>query len=433
MRSAQIKATLAFILFVTSLTVHAQDGAKAASEVAAEVVESGNSTVTSNNTNVNTTTSEAKAENGPVQARSEVVIITPVQTIEQPTTVVSASPLITSEADELRKQRERAEIETEQKIVEKLERSRLSDEQSRMNRLFKPVDETPAEKKEVTAAAVAPATSTTTIIVEPKQEAGGDAVQNVKIETGTAAESNAAPVAVAQEVVAPVVEAPAVVVAPVAPVFAPVVVAPVAETAVKADVSDIKEVVQEEKKNRFSVGGSLLSLDYPDSFNTQSDFGAGVSFGWEGPNRIGIEASLVYSSHTIDESYSFYKQVDQYNWMVTARYSVLPTKITPVVGAIASYTRREYTDMYAAGFSNFTGGQSASSDAIDAGVLVGVDFSASKNITLGLEYRFMTNLNSRYDNPEAFNRSIYQSNNKFYQTLEDIDYDLLGFSMKFLF
>ncbi|MEK6554975.1 MAG: outer membrane beta-barrel protein, partial [Bdellovibrionota bacterium] len=429
-------------LMASTVTVFAQDGAKTSSQAA----DSGSS-----NVNTNTTTSEAKAENGPVQARSEVVIITPVQTIEQPTTVVSASPLAPSEADELRKARERAEIETEQKIVEKLERSRLQDEQKRLNRLFKPLDEeqekpavaviapvapvvaAPVAAAPVVAAPVAeaPAAATTTVVVEPKQDLGDNSkgVQTITIETGTAAQAEAS----APVVAAPEAAAAAAVVVPAVPQKSEEEIRSEVTASVKADLAQIQEEEKKEKKSRFSVGGSLLSLDYADAYNVSSDFGAGVSVGWEGPNRLGVEAAFIYSQHTIDESYSLYKQVDQYNWSVTARYSFLPWKVTPVVGAIASYTRRDYTDMYSWGYSSVAGRQSASSDSIDAGLLLGVDFNASKNITLGVEYRYMTNMNSKYSDPESFNRSVYDSNNKYYQTLEDIDYDMIGFNMKFLF
>lgn len=438
----------------STVTVFAQDGAKTSSQAAdsGSSAQSTNNTNNSSNENTSTTTSEAKAENGPVQARSEVVIITPVQTVEQPTTVVSASPLAPSEADELRKARERAEIETEQKIVEKLERSRLQDEQKRLNRLFKPLDEeqekpaiavitpvapvapAPVAAAPVVAAPVAeaPAAATTTVVVEPKQDLGDNSkgVQTITIETGTAAQAEAsAPVVAAPEAAA----AAAAVVVPAVPQKSEEEIRSEVTASVKADLAQIQEEEKKEKKSRFSVGGSLLSLDYADAYNVNSDFGAGVSVGWEGPNRLGVEAAFTYSQHTIDESYSLYKQVDQYNWSVTARYSFLPWKVTPVVGAIASYTRRDYTDMYSWGYSSVAGRQSASSDSIDAGLLLGVDFNASKNITLGVEYRYMTNMNSKYSDPESFNRSVYDSNNKYYQTLEDIDYDMIGFNMKFLF
>lgn len=55
---------------------------------------------------------------------------------QQPVTVVEATPLIESRAEQIRKARQNTEIETEQKIVEKLEVSRMEDEKKRADRLF---------------------------------------------------------------------------------------------------------------------------------------------------------------------------------------------------------------------------------------------------------------------------------------------------------
>ena len=54
----------------------------------------------------------------------------------QPTTVVEAPPASESKADSIRKQRQGQEVQTEQKIVEKLEDSRMQDEKSRADKLF---------------------------------------------------------------------------------------------------------------------------------------------------------------------------------------------------------------------------------------------------------------------------------------------------------
>ncbi len=54
----------------------------------------------------------------------------------QPVVRVLGTPISTTYAVELKKSRQEAELQTEQKIVEKLESSRLRDEQERLNRLF---------------------------------------------------------------------------------------------------------------------------------------------------------------------------------------------------------------------------------------------------------------------------------------------------------
>lgn len=388
----------------------------------------------------NSNVSDAKVETAPVKAANEIVIInnapaaatastapavaaapTVVAPVvaEQPTTVITAAPITISEAEQLRKAREKAEIETEQKIVEKLEKSRLDDEQKRLDKLFKSAEEVKPSAPVEASAAVAAAP---VVVVEPKQEVGtnSEAVQTIKIEavSTVAPEASTTVPAATAEAAAPTVDA-----SPEAQV------ASVATTAAEVMPSEKSE----ENEKKYFVGGIVSSIEYPDAFNTSSDFATGFSVGFGVAKRLQVEASFVYSAHTIDESYSFYKEVDQYNWMIATRYSFFNTKLTPVLGALASYTRREYTEKYDNGFTTFTGPESASSNAFDFGLMLGVDFNASKNLTFGLEYKYITNLNSRYDEPEAFNRSVYQTNNKYYQTLEDIDYDMIGLTAKFAF
>ena len=55
---------------------------------------------------------------------------------KQPTTVIEASPVVESRAERIRRERQEAELATEQKIVEKLEQSRIEDEKRRMDKVF---------------------------------------------------------------------------------------------------------------------------------------------------------------------------------------------------------------------------------------------------------------------------------------------------------
>ncbi len=72
-----------------------------------------------------------------IETRANPVIILNNQRLqEQPTTVVEASPLMESNAERMRKQRQGLEVNTEQRIVEKLEEARMEDERARAERLF---------------------------------------------------------------------------------------------------------------------------------------------------------------------------------------------------------------------------------------------------------------------------------------------------------
>ena len=73
------------------------------------------------------------------------------QVSNQPVVRVMGTPVSMTYAAELKKSREEAELHTEQKIVEKLESSRLRDEQERLNRLFSTRRSQPSTPKVIVA------------------------------------------------------------------------------------------------------------------------------------------------------------------------------------------------------------------------------------------------------------------------------------------
>lgn len=479
MSRSYIRTTLVIALVLVQLNSYAQTGASSSvsnnaqiAADAAKTVESARAQVekakadnsaAQNSTSAATANQDQSAKTGdstsisnssaqaPSQVKNEVTIISSApQSVEQPTTVISAAPLAPSRADEIRRARERAEVETEQGIVEKLEKDRLEDETKRRENLFgkrkkhKEDEETQIVVVPVAPPVVAPAPVAAPVVAAPVVSAPA-AVVNSAPAADSAGKANVT--ATSQGDYSPASATATIITTSSAPSEPTTVIqAPVKSEAelrseIESDIraenkASLKNIVKEEepKKNKFSVGGVLSTLSYPDAFNTNSDFGAGVSFGWQGPNRLGVEGTFMYSQHTIDDSYWLYKNVDQQNWMVAARYNVLAGSISPVVGALVSYTHREYTDMYDNGYGgSFQGPNSANSDSIDVGLILGVEFQASKNITLGVDYRYITNMTTRYSDPDVFNRSVYQSYYDDYKPLEEIDYDMVAFSVKFLF
>jgi hypothetical protein len=345
------------------------------------------------NTAIATEAKKEVAAESSASAGGDVVIVTQqaaAPVVAQPTTVVTAAPLTSSRADDMRKQRERMEVENEQKIVEKLEQSRMEDEQKRLNNLFN---------------------------TNQQQQ------QEHKVE--------AVPVVVAPVVTAPVQVAPV----QTAPVKSEEELKSEIASQVRADLEDAKRAEEARKpKPRWYFGGVLSTLDYPDAVNVGSDFGAGVSVTWLNSERLGIEFSAVFSQATIDETYSLYKEVNQQNWSMASKYFFFDRAFTPVVGGIVSYTHREYQDMYQWGYNAVQGiGGDASTDALDVGLLIGMQFTANKNLSFGIDYLWLTNIETRYSDPRAFNRAIYQGRNDGYRPLEEIDYQFINMSMNFMF
>ena len=79
-----------------------------------------------------TPTSNAEATN----QNSGQAVAQQTQVQKQPTTYIEASPLKKSRADQIREARQQVEADTESKIVEKLEVSRMEDEKRRADVLF---------------------------------------------------------------------------------------------------------------------------------------------------------------------------------------------------------------------------------------------------------------------------------------------------------
>lgn len=102
---------------------------------------------------------------------------------QQPTTYVQAQPVSESRAEAMRKAREHAEVQTEQKIVEKLEQSRLDDERDRADRLFGNRFESPEQKPAPAPAPVVVAPAPVAVVAPaPVKEDKSDKATNVTIE-----------------------------------------------------------------------------------------------------------------------------------------------------------------------------------------------------------------------------------------------------------
>lgn len=288
---------------------------------------------------------------------------------KQPTTYIEASPLIDSKADKLRRSRQEAELQTEQKIVEKLETSRMEDEQRRAEALF------------------------------------GDKFDNMNN----------------KEVPAPVVTVP------VTPV--PVQEVPVQTTVVPPPQNQEldKEILrgeidlalaEKEKKEEKPAEKAYFSLlagigDYPKAVNVTGQYALGFSIGKKITDRMLVEGAFVYSNYRVEHpsynynysyNYSYssnywsslYPRItdmDQYGTSLILKHHLMEGSFKPVVGGILGYTYRSFTD------SQFSiSSQSATSQAVDFGLMTGVDLDISESFVLGIDFRYMWNLTSRVDN-----------------------------------
>jgi opacity protein-like surface antigen len=316
----------------------------------------------------------------------------------QPTTVVEAAPVQESKADLMRKARQSEEVKTEQKIVEKLEESRLKEEQQRAERLFGNKLDTPAETQHVEQQqVVAP------VVVEAPKEEKKEEKPQVTIEK--------------VEIIQP------------APIKEEKLEAPLdAKLAMKEDVKKDEE----QATDRFFVGAILAAPNYNTS-NVKTNYGLGASVGINLATNWSIEASFLYSNHSVDTYWTpgLFKDLDQYDVSASAKYYILSGKLKPYLGGSVTYIKRVYNDR----IYNWNGGSMAAgwgsqeTDAVDAGLLGGVDFEISKNILIGagLEYNF--NVMNKND----FRTMYSQYGLPDTRPLEEIDYYTVKVGAKFLF
>lgn len=289
-------------------------------------------------------------------------------------------------ANEIRRARKDMEVGTEQKMIEKIEWSRIEDEKDRNDRLF-------GNR------------------LDKKHDNYASDYQNQYQQSQ-------------KEVV--VVEKP---VYQTAPAPSPVVYK-----------EEIKEVYEE--KSLLSDSKSYLSpsvgwLTYPSAVNVDSATNFGIAMGTQFSSGVSIEGGLTYGTFKMEDyDVSTYfgqpgqKEVNQYGINTAVKYNFTMGRISPNLGAILGYTYRDYTEKRA-----FDAGTTSSS-AVDAGISAGVDFKLTSALSLGVEYRMMKNVwNDREDRTNNLASTMYRpySVNQHREKLEAIGSQQFGVNAKFSF
>lgn len=353
---------------------------------------------------LNQATPTANSSSGAVATQNQVAVQ------KQPTMVVEATPLSESRAEAIRKARQDAELHTEQKIVEKLEVSRMEDEKKRADVLF-------GDK------------------FQQMQNGQGQTVQQVQVQA-------VQPVAVQ-----------------------PVAVAPVQVQEVKPD--NTRDIVREEiraamKADEESVDtpiesryfGAIVGIgDYPEVRNVKGNYSLGASFGTKYDNFI-VEGSFLYSNYRVETgatpyssygygygsyAYSGYGyipaavDVNQYSGALAAKYEFFGGFIRPNVGGVIQYSYRTFAwanDSYYGYNPNYgNNGTSASSHAIDVGVVGGADLAFTPKFALGLDFRYMFNMASRVDT----NNSYWMTSSQYGTPIEKLQYYVMSITGKVTF
>jgi hypothetical protein len=313
--------------------------------------------------------------------------------VKQPTTVVEATPLTTSHADDLRKSREQTEVETEQKIVEKLEQSRINDEKKRQDKVLNSMSD---DKKEDVVVVPAPAPAPAVVAAPAPAPL---------------------PAPVVMQAAPPVAPAPP-------PAFSP-------NQELTAQASDVAPEIKPENRYFTSLGIGMMNYNGSPDLKNYGDFG--LSFGKVMDNIV-LSADFGYNSmnQNLTPDGAVYRSVNQYTLGMTGRYMLPFGKFRPSVGGTLDYVRRSYSGLDVTdGVQSYNSSQgSVGSNAIDYGFVGALDYLVTDHMSVGVEYRYMMNLTYSYDNQTTANIV----NDEFGESpLESRNYQTLTFALRYMY
>lgn len=354
-----------------------------------------------------TPSSAAIAPNGSVNGGQPIYILnqaTPtsnaqVQTTQvqkQPQVDIMAAPLQKSRAEQIRDARQQVEVETENRIVEKLEMARIEDEKRRAGMLFGDA------------------------FNQMGNQQNNIQAQNVNV--------NPQPQPQPQQQVIPV---------------QPVQVLP---TVQQVDEENTRDIIREELRAALKseeelpvepteeryFSGILGIGEYPDVTNVRGNYMLGASFGTKFDGTYAVEGTFTYGNFSVDQIgggyydsyYGYYiprtVDVNQYSGSLAVKYLFFNGMVKPVFGGLVQYSYRTFNWSENQAFSGYNNnGQTASSHAIDVGVVTGADIEFSSKFSLGLDFRYMWNMSSRVD---AGNKGNFLSAPSYGTPIEKLQY-----------
>jgi len=295
-----------------------------------------------------------------------------------------------SQADLMRSLRKSAEDSTEQRIVEKLEASRLNDERRRADTLFGDRFEDLNKKDHD----------------RRNDRDEDDGADNTVIVKKVVVKEDPTPVIAEPLPPAPVVQKETVVIQP----------------------------PQEIRNDRAYIGLSVGGMSY-DASNVESNYAAGVTLGKQLENNVSVEASFLYSNHYVDKKFWYvplYSDLTQYDIGFNAKYSFFTGALRPYIGAGITYVYRNYQDRIYTPYTNSSVefGEEANTHAVDGNLMVGLDFQLSRSLAIGAEYKYSGNVFVKNDEPVFAQQWARPTNGK---PLEEIDRSQVTVNAKFMF
>jgi outer membrane protein W len=317
-----------------------------------------------------TPTSNAQVQQSQVQAQPQVDIL--------------AAPISKSRAEQIREARQQAEVETENKIVEKLEASRMEDEKRRASVLFSEPFNQLSQQNNISA-------------------------QNVNVNQ---------PQTVQQQVV------------PVQPVYvpAPAPVQVIDETSNRDLIRDeIRAALSEETKQEVDpietrYFGAVIGVgNYPEVGNVSDVYSLGATYGTQFDSAYAVEGTFLYSDYKVAQAIggAFYPEygyfiprtvnVQQYSGALAVKYFLMDGMIKPTIGALTQYSYRTFAwseDQSYFGYAT-PASSSTSSHAVDVGLTAGADILVNRKWSIGADFKYTWNLTSRISGSNFINSSAF--------------------------
>ncbi len=260
--------------------------------------------------------------------------------LNQPIVRVMGTPISTTYAAELKKSRQHAELQTEQQVVEKLESSRLRDEQERLKKLF---GETPA----------------------PKQIVSSSHSQVVALDGNKALDKS--------EIYAEVV------------------------TPVKEESKD-SVYVGVHGGQGLNLTRALEGINSYGSVGFS--FGAVDESGLMMESSFFYTNHQLTDSQDVDNNFSNQsstEDMDQFSGFLSVKYTPFSRRFQPYIGVTLSYSHRIYSGnmIYLCSASQQYCDESVKTNSVDFGANIGMDFRLSKKVSVG--FNMLVNVQNLYN------------------------------------
>lgn len=192
-----------------------------------------------------------------------------------------------------------------------------------------------------------------------------------------------------------------------------------------------KEAQPQVSDMSYYLGAAIGFPGYHDFRQIKGVWGVGVTLGAQWEKGLIVEALFHYSRYDYEYFPLSLINMNQYNFGGALKYQFLRGMVRPVIGGLATYTRRSYSYQNSSYYSYYPSytpiipGYNDTTDAVDFGLSAGFDVILDDNFSVGAEFKNMWNLSNR-------NRtSVYYMGER--NTIEDQSYYMINVTGKLYF